>query len=140
MGADNFGTCLCEAVKYELHGKPVKCAVCHCNSCQQFSGSVMMANCWYKEENFKIVRGLESVQTFHEKGTTTGGTMKRSFCKICGSSLFQQTAQLQKDGIISVTSGTMDNRSDAQPGLEVWCSNKRTWLTLEHQGEKFNRQ
>jgi hypothetical protein len=46
----NTGSCLCEAVKYELLGKPVKCAVCHCDSCQQFSGSAFMANCWYKQD------------------------------------------------------------------------------------------
>ncbi|KAL4907081.1 hypothetical protein BDW74DRAFT_150193 [Aspergillus multicolor] len=138
--ASNSGSCVCGALRYELYGKPIKSAICHCNSCQQFSGSVFMANCWYKEENFKIIRGEDSVQTYDEQGTTTGGTMKRSFCRICGSSLFQQTVDLQKANIISVTSGTMSDRSDCQPGLEVWCSNRRHWVSLQHQGEKLDRQ
>lgn len=47
---DNFGSCLCEAVKFKLYGKPLQCAVCHCDSCQQFSGSAFMVNCWYRKE------------------------------------------------------------------------------------------
>ncbi|KAL2850416.1 Mss4-like protein [Aspergillus pseudodeflectus] len=136
----NTGSCLCEAVKYELHGKPVKCAVCHCDSCQQFSGSVFMANCWFKQNEFKIVCGRDSIQTYDERATVSGLTMKRSFCRICGSSLFQQTAQLQELGLVSVTSGTMDDRSDAQPTLEVWCRNRRQWLTLDHNGDKYETQ
>ncbi|RDW58581.1 GFA family protein [Aspergillus mulundensis] len=138
--ASTTGNCLCEAVRYEMYGKPINSAVCHCNSCQQFSGSAFMANCWYKEEDFKVVRGQECIRTYNEEGTTTGGTMKRSFCKTCGSSLFQQTAGLQRAKIISVTSGTMNNRSLCQPGLEVWCSNRRDWVSLNHNGEKLDRQ
>ncbi|KAL3456258.1 Mss4-like protein [Aspergillus heterothallicus] len=136
----NTGCCLCEAVRYELYGEPVKCAVCHCDSCQQFSGSVFMANCWYKQDDFKIVRGRDAIQTYDERGTNSGLTMKRGFCKICGSSLFQQTAQLQEAGIVAVTSGTMHDRSDVQPTLEIWCQNRRKWLSLGHKGEKLETQ
>ncbi|KAL4804168.1 Mss4-like protein [Aspergillus unguis] len=134
------GSCLCQAVKYELLGKPIKCAVCHCDSCQKFSGSAFIANCWYKEENVNIVQGHDSIQTYHEQGTASGKPMKRSFCRACGSSLFQQTAALQEAGIISVASGTIDDRTDAQPSLEAWCSNRREWVAVDHQGEKLDTQ
>ncbi|KAL4876830.1 Mss4-like protein [Aspergillus karnatakaensis] len=140
MPADNFGTCLCEAVKYELYGKPEKCSICHCDSCQQFSGSAFIANCWYKNENFKIVHGHDSIQTYNERGTNSGQVLTRSFCKVCGSSLFQQTADLREAGLVSVASGTMDDRSDAQPTLEVWCRNRRNWLKIEHSGKKLETQ
>ncbi|KAL6233716.1 hypothetical protein BDW75DRAFT_214404 [Aspergillus navahoensis] len=136
----NSGSCLCGAVQYSLYGKPLNSAVCHCNSCQRFSGSAFIANCWYNEQNFKITRGYDSIQTYHEQGTTTGQTMKRSFCKTCGSSLFQQTAGLKKQNVISVASGTMDDRSDCQPCSEFWCANRRGWVTLEHQGERLDTQ
>lgn len=48
--ADNAGSCLCEAVKFKLYGRPLQCAVCHCDSCQQFSGSAFMVNCWYRQD------------------------------------------------------------------------------------------
>ncbi|KAL4816241.1 Mss4-like protein [Aspergillus spinulosporus] len=136
----NSGSCLCGAVQYLLYGKPLNSAVCHCDSCQQFTGSAFVANCWYKEENVKLTRGDDSIQTYNEQGTTTGQIMKRSFCKTCGSSLFMQTAELRKQNVISVTSGTMDDRTDCQPGLEVWCANRRGWVTLNHQGERLERQ
>ncbi|CBF83908.1 GFA family protein [Aspergillus nidulans FGSC A4] len=136
----NSGSCLCGAVQYLLYGKPLNSAVCHCDSCQQFTGSAFVANCWYKEENVKLTRGHDSVQTYDEQGTTTGQIMKRSFCKTCGSSLFMQTAELRKQNVISVTSGTMDDRTDCQPGLEVWCANRRGWVTLNHQGVRLERQ
>ncbi|KAL5001078.1 Mss4-like protein [Aspergillus recurvatus] len=136
----NSGSCLCGAVQYSRYGNPLSSVVCHCNSCQRFSGSAFIANCWYTEQNLKITRGHDSIQTYHEQGTTSGQTMKRSFCKTCGSSLFQQTAELQKQNVISVASGTMDDRSDCQPCLEVWCVNRRGWVALEHQGEKLDKQ
>ncbi|KAL2840015.1 Mss4-like protein [Aspergillus pseudodeflectus] len=134
------GGCLCEAVKYALYGKPVKSAVCHCESCQQFSGSVLMANCWFKEDRFKIIRGHDAIQTYNEPAAASGQSIMRSFCRICGSSLFQRTPQLQEAGLISVTSGTMDDRSGTEPTLEIWCRNRRSWLSLDHKGEKYETQ
>jgi len=96
--------------------------------------------CTNRGQDFKIVHGRDAISTYDERGTVSGLIMKRSFCKICGSSLFQQTAQLQEAGLVSVASGTMDDRSDAQPTLEVWCRNRRQWLTLDHQGEKLEAQ
>ncbi|KAL4978168.1 Mss4-like protein [Aspergillus desertorum] len=121
----NSGSCLCGAVQSSLYGKPLNSAVCHCNSCQRFSGSAFIANCWYKDEIVKITRGHDSIQTYNEQGTTTGQAMKRSFCETCGSCLFQQTAELQKQNANSVASGTMDDRSACQPRLEAWCANRR---------------
>ncbi|BCS30734.1 GFA family protein [Aspergillus puulaauensis] len=136
---DNAGSCLCEAVKFKLYGKPLQCAVCHCDSCQQFSGSAFMVNCWYNQENVQIVRG-DTLATFHEGGTSSGSTMRRSFCRACGSSVFQQTGDLYEAGIVSVASGTMLDRSEAIPSLEVWCRNRRPWLALTHSGETKETQ
>lgn len=35
------GRCLCGAVQYELAGKPLPTAVCHCRNCQRQSGSAL---------------------------------------------------------------------------------------------------
>lgn len=66
--------------------------------------------------------------------------MRRSFCKACGSSVFQQTGDLYEAGIVSVASGTMLDRLEAIPSLEVWCRNRRPWLALTHSGETKETQ
>ena len=38
------GQCLCGAVKVTVIGKPAVCAICHCNSCRHWTGSMMLVN------------------------------------------------------------------------------------------------
>lgn len=47
----NFtGGCLCGAVRYEIKGKPVVVARCHCEECQKISGAGHSVGAMFADE------------------------------------------------------------------------------------------
>ncbi|KKK26310.1 hypothetical protein P175DRAFT_0533432 [Aspergillus ochraceoroseus IBT 24754] len=128
MASTNSGSCLCGAVQYQLLDAPEKCVICYCESCQKSTGSVCMANCLFKRENLEITHGQGALATYEDRATSSGQALQRSFCSICGSCLFVQNEISERNGIIAVTSGTINDRSGLQPTLEYWCQRRRSWL------------
>ncbi|KAF9894847.1 hypothetical protein FE257_004468 [Aspergillus nanangensis] len=127
--ASTSGSCLCGTVKFQLTGDPQSCFVCHCTSCQKITGSAFSANCWYKQDQLDLIQGEESIKSHGDSETASGHTLTRSFCSTCGSNLFLRHSLMDASGMISVTSGTIDNRDNLSPSVEFFCRNKRGWLS-----------
>ncbi|PLB46544.1 DUF636 domain protein [Aspergillus steynii IBT 23096] len=129
MTSIKSGSCLCKAIQYQLTAPPDQMFVCHCNNCQKSSGSVFMANCIFQKDQLQIIQGHDSLRTYHDSSTRSGSTLERSFCAICGSSLFvcQHTGEPVQH--LAVTSGTIDQREDLHPTIEVWERDRRPWLS-----------
>ena len=92
------GSCLCGAVKYEVHGPLRNVVACHCEQCRKQTGTYMSATA-AKDTDLKIVenRGL--------KWYRSSETASRGFCAECGSVLFWKG-----DGrdYTAVTAGSLD--------------------------------
>lgn len=77
------------------------------------------------------------MQIYRAATAESGGSLARSFCSVCGSSLF--VASEKNPGQVAVTSGTMDNAQGVEgvegklwtPQLEVYCKRKAKWYTNE---------
>jgi len=48
------GHCLCGAVSYTIHGKPIRMAQCHCKDCQRASGTGHMSLAFFKKDDVAI--------------------------------------------------------------------------------------
>src|SRR6058998_2269145 len=77
------GHCLCGAVAYQVSGEPEMAFYCHCRRCRRWSGSSFATLMVVRGEDLTVTKGREQIQTYRE-----AGHVNRSFCKICGSSLF----------------------------------------------------
>jgi hypothetical protein len=75
------GSCLCGAVKYEVHGPLRPVIACHCLQCRKQTGTYMSATA-AKDEYLKLTesRGL--------KWYRSSNAARRGFCGECGSALF----------------------------------------------------
>lgn len=75
------GSCLCGAVKYEVHGALRPVIACHCEQCRKQTGTYMSATA-AEDRDLKIIesRGL--------KWYRSSDTARRGFCGECGSVLF----------------------------------------------------
>ena len=75
------GSCLCGAVKYEVHGALRAVIACHCEQSRKQTGTYMSATA-AEDRDFKIIesRGL--------KWYRSSDTARRGFCGECGSVLF----------------------------------------------------
>ena len=120
------GRCLCGAVTYELSGDPIATAVCHCEHCQRQSGGAFSVNLVAHESQLAV---SGSLQTYVETGEHDDGEyVHRRFCGTCGSPIV--SALVGTDGVVAVKAGTLDDRSDVRPTVEVWCEHRQPWVEL----------
>ncbi|EGD94405.1 hypothetical protein TESG_01923 [Trichophyton tonsurans CBS 112818] len=133
------GSCLCGKVRYELEGLPTNSVLCFCDNCRKATGSICMANSWYKKEALKITQGKYNLATYSDNATDSGVTLERSFCVTCGSSVVSENKG-KLPGMVIVSGGTIDfaeGESWGPPNLEYFCKRKAAWLTTPEGSEKF---
>ncbi|KAL4892494.1 hypothetical protein BDV59DRAFT_180060 [Aspergillus ambiguus] len=82
----------------------------------------------------------ESLKVYDDRATSSGQTLKRSFCGICGSNLFIQADVLRAAEMVIVTSGTIENKSGLHPDVEFYCQDRRGWLSAIYQAEQKETQ
>lgn len=120
------GRCLCGGVTYELAGDVIATAVCHCDHCQRQSGGAFSVNLIAHESQLTVSGEL---QTYVETGENDDGEyVRRRFCGACGSPIVSEL--VQTEGVVAVKAGTLDDRSDVRPNVEVWCVDRQPWVEL----------
>ncbi|WDK21844.1 glutathione-dependent formaldehyde-activating enzyme [Colletotrichum graminicola] len=123
------------AQKYTIEGGYGFTVLCHCNSCRKFTGSSFGANSLVDRKNLTVQDPGSHVSVYKSETADSGGTLARSFCRLCGSSLFVATHETSDK--VAVTSGTMNDVQGVEgdnvwtPKLEFFCKRKATWLATE---------
>ena len=120
------GRCLCGNVSYELEGDLMATAVCHCEHCQRQSGGAFSTNLIANVAQLKVEGELK---TYEDRGRTGDAVyVLRRFCGDCGSPIVSEL--MEPEGLIAVKAGTLDDRSDVQPVVQLWCDDKQPWVDL----------
>lgn len=121
------GRCLCGDISYEIEGEPMAVAVCHCEHCQRQSGGAFSTNLVVAPEQLKVTGELA---TYEDRGRTGDDVyVLRRFCQNCGSPIV--SVLVGRPEIIAVKVGTLDDRTDIAPAVQVWCDDKQPWVELE---------
>lgn len=130
------GHCLCGAITYEITGDPIATAVCHCEHCQRQSGGAFSVNVVVHESQLTVSGTL---QTYVETGENDDGEyVRRRFCGSCGSPIVSEI--VQSAGVVAVKAGTLDDRSDVRPTVEVWCVDRQPWAELPGMVASLDRE
>lgn len=118
------GGCLCGAVRYRFQGRPSSVGLCQCERCQRQSGSAFLIGVVFPREAVTIEGELAT----YESRESGDGALRRHFCATCGSAVSITLDRYPE--IRSMMGGTLDDRSNLQPGFAIWCSSAQPWLTL----------
>ncbi len=130
------GRCLCGKVTYDLEGDPIATAVCHCEHCQRQSGGAFSVNLVASESQLTVHGELA---TYVETGENDDGEyVHRKFCPSCGSPIV--SVLVQAGGAVAVKAGTLDDTSDVQPTVEVWCVDRQPWVQLPGMAVSLERE
>lgn len=79
------------------------------------------------------------LQTYEETGELGDAVyVRRRFCGSCGSPIVSELAQT--DGVVAVKAGTLDDRSDVKPTVEVWCIDRQPWVQLPDMAVSLDRE
>ena len=120
------GKCLCGSITYELKQEPLMAGVCHCKNCQRQAGSAFSTLAGVPKDAIEI-KG-DTLKTYEDGATESGGTVQRVFCGNCGSPIYSVTPD-QPD-VYFIKTGTLDDTSGFTPQFHIWCDSKQAWVDV----------
>ncbi|KAI1755112.1 Mss4-like protein [Xylaria castorea] len=131
------GSCLCGGVKVEMRGDPFVKNVCHCSSCQKFTGAAYGLTAGYKTEQVTFTEAEPSVmKTYADTSPESGDVLKRSFCGKCGSPVRVQPAS--RPDMLVVPVGIIDGDKAAfKPDMEFYCRGRADWVGAIEDAKTF---
>ncbi len=103
------GRCYCGEIAFEVTGKPVLKAQCHCRECQYITGGGPNYFMTVPEDGYVITKG--TAKEFTRSDIPNPRT--RQFCPTCGTHL---TTLIKERGLVVVKIGTLDNPAEDYRG------------------------
>ena len=120
MSDKHSGSCLCEAVRFEVEGDFERFYLCHCAHCRKDSGSAHGANLFSSSATLTWLGGEDQVRVFNLPGTRH----RHAFCSTCGSAL----PDVQMDGaLLKVPAGSLDTQVTIRPDAHIFCASRASW-------------
>ncbi|MEK9802694.1 MAG: GFA family protein [Curvibacter sp.] len=119
------GSCLCGAVKYEIHGELSAAAYCHCGRCRKANGSVFAANATVREDAFRLLQGAETLKTY-----STSAGVHRVFCGQCGAPVYSKRDS--GPGFLRLRLGLLDTplAQGQGPQRHIFVGSKAGWYEI----------
>ncbi|HOW97062.1 MAG TPA: GFA family protein [Kiritimatiellia bacterium] len=114
------GGCYCGAVRYEVRGRLLLFANCHCPDCRKFTGSAFASVLVTETQGFEVASGEEQLVPFQ-----SSPGKRRFFCRHCGCHLFSRAEQ--RPGLVFVRAGSLDDDPPMRPQCHIWTSAKAPW-------------
>lgn len=115
------GSCLCGSVRFEVDAFAPRVAHCHCSMCRKFHGAAFATLASVQQSSFHWISGEHLLRHWTAPNHTT-----RSFCSVCGSSLFFRSARAP--GVIEVALGVMDGAVPVNPDAHIFVDSAVSWF------------
>jgi hypothetical protein len=119
------GGCHCGAITYEAEADPENTSICHCTDCQQLSGTVFRTSIRAQPGTFKVLTGQPRI---YVKIGDSGGKRAQAFCERCGSPIYATAAEGPEPKLYNIRVGTVHQRSQLVPKVQIWCRSEQQWL------------
>ena len=118
------GSCFCGAIRYEARPPTAFCAHCHCTMCQRSNSAGYVTWVGLDKAQFQLVAGSDELTTYtsSEHGT-------RSFCRVCGSSIFCELSEHPDQ--IDITLASFLDPIDREPQLHIYFSDRAPWVSVD---------
>ena len=117
------GSCLCGAIRYEIHGEIGEVIQCHCKRCRKANGTAFATKKKKKKADFKIVQGEHLLKKFASTPTTA-----RCFCSECASPIISIKAETPDTYRLRI--GTLDTPLEHKPVMHIFTAYKAEWDTI----------
>jgi hypothetical protein len=130
------GRCHCGYITYEADIDPDKILICHCTDCQTLSGSPFRAVAYTREDAFKLLSG--ELRTY-VKISESGNKRPQTFCPVCGTPIYA-TAVGEGPKVYSLRVGSIRQRDQIVPHVQVWSRSAQPWSTHIGSMRKFEKQ
>lgn len=117
------GSCLCCAVRYEIHGPISHVTHCHCSMCRKAHGAAFATYGRVERKDFLVTSGAEDISSYQ-----SSPGVNRTFCRRCGSTL--QFISEKRPGTLSVALGTLDDDPNVETSTHIFVGSKAPWFQI----------
>lgn len=118
------GSCHCAAITYEAEVDPATASICHCTDCQVLTGTAFRISVRAAPGTFRLRSGEPRIYT---KTAESGAKREQAFCEHCGSPIYA-TSPGPEPRIYNLRVGTIHQRDQLHPALQIWSRSKVHWL------------
>ena len=131
MSAKVSGSCICEAVRYEV-AEIKLVGNCHCTICKKLTGASFSIVAIVGEDDFAVIQGSSHLQAYQ-----VNDNGRKYFCGICGSPIYNLNKKYPGNKMVCV--GSFDNPALVAPSVNVHCENKLPWVSSIETLKNFER-
>jgi hypothetical protein len=117
------GSCLCRAIRYEVHGGLAAIQVCHCGDCRKAQGSAFATNIPVETADFRLISGADRLQAYE-----SSPGKQRVFCRDCGSPIFSRLTA--RPDLVRLRAGTLDAPVASEVGFHFHTASKADWWPI----------
>lgn len=117
------GSCLCNAVTFEVEGELGAIDACHCEQCRRWTGHYLVST--DVPRSALRVKGENKLAWF-----SSSEKVRRGFCSECGSSLFFDPLDQKKHDWIAVSMGAFDKPTRAALALHIFVGEKGDYYEI----------
>ena len=125
------GGCLCQAVRYQIHGVCRDVINCHCENCRRTHGHY--AAYLSTEKKSLDIKAGDTLHWYDDQGPGT----RRGFCRDCGSSLFWDRGSNSHQ--ISVSAGTLDDSDELKTIGHVFVSEAGRYYRIDDDLPRYDK-
>ncbi len=125
------GSCLCNAVAFEITGAPLRMGHCHCSRCRRGRSAAHATNLFVTFDQFRWLRGESLVTVFDLPGAERFGT---NFCAKCGSDVPRHSPKI---GRVNVPAGCLDADPGIRPSFHIYVGSKAPWFEITDSIRQF---
>lgn len=124
------GSCLCQAVAYEVADRFRYAAYCHCARCRARTGSAFSVFGGIEPDRFVVTRGTDLLTIYESIN------VYNRFCSRCGSQLYC----LFKNGeMVHVQLGTLIDSPSIRPTEHIFAASNADWHEIADQLPQHER-
>jgi hypothetical protein len=117
------GSCLCEGVKYSIHGAIKNALYCHCPMCRKVTGASCRPRAEVATQDLVWNSGEDKISYYN-----SSHGQHRAFCSVCGSTLITKFDEFPE--VIAITLGTLDDDPGIRPEMHVYVAEKAPWYEI----------
>ncbi|MFO0566741.1 MAG: GFA family protein [Polyangiaceae bacterium] len=117
------GSCLCNAVRFELELPTRFCAHCHCSLCRRAHGAAFVTWVGVPNSQLRILEGDHALRRY-----ASSAPARRSFCGQCGSMLFFESERWPAE--THIVRAAIQGDIDQAPAAHVYWDDRATWMLL----------
>ncbi len=118
------GSCLCNAVAYEVTEFLPRFGYCHCSRCRRARSAPHSSQVFASLENFRWLRGEDHLSHFDLPGAAFFQT---DFCRTCASPMPTTVAEF---GAVLIPSGSLDQDPGVRPMAHIYVDSRAPWFEI----------